>query len=205
MKTQHILIPALLVAIFAGSANIALAAPATETTSHTPALGGWDMHPDYDRAKALGNQLIAELNSAQRALAANDLAAARHALAASVRRDETLRGMMPRAASNTASAEAQRQLLPLRVSMDDRTTYIVTPAANAQPGADRLGKIDQEKQVMTTHIVYLPVVDVGASIASARQALALHNPDMQLAGSAVKSALDSLLQVDSRVSDSAQS
>ncbi len=202
MKTRHILIPALLVTVLTGSANITLAAPAAETTSHTPALGGWDMHPDYDRAKALGNQLIAELNSTQRALDANDLAAARHALAASARRDQTLRGMMPRAASNTTSAEAQRQLLPLRISMNDRATYIVTPATNAQPGAD---KIDREKQVMTTHIVYLPVVDVGASIASARQALAQHNPDVNLARSAVKSALDSLVQVDSRLSDSAQS
>ena len=83
MKTRHVLIPALLVAVLTGSASIALAAPATETGSHTPALGGWDMHPDYDHAKALGNQLIAELNNAQRALGANNLAAARHALAAS--------------------------------------------------------------------------------------------------------------------------
>ena len=112
---------------------------------------------------------------------------------------------MPRAASNTASAQAQRQLLPLRVSIDNRATYIVTPAADVQPGVDKLGKIDQEKQVMTTHIVYLPVVDVGASIASARQALAQPSPDMRLARSAVKTALNSLVRVNSRLSDSAQS
>ena len=205
MKTRHVLIPALLVAVLTGSANIALAAPATETGSLTPALGGWDMHPDYDRAKALGNQLVAELNKAQRALDGSNLAAARHALAASARRDQTLRDMMPRAASNTASAEAQRQLLPLRVSIDDRATYIVTPAADVQPGVDKLGKIDQEKQVMATHIVYLPVVDIGAPIASARQALAQPDPDVGLARSALKTALNSLVRVNSRLSDSARS
>lgn len=204
MKTRHIL-PALLVAALTGPANIALAAPATETASHAPALGGWDMHPDYDRAKALGQQLIANLNSAQRALDANNLAAARHALAASARRDQTLRDMMPRATSDTASAKAQRQLLPLRISIDDRETYIATPAANAQPGTGKLGKIGQERHVITTHIVYLPVVDVGASIASARQALAQHSPDVHLARSAVKGALDSLVQVNRRVSDNLHS
>ncbi len=186
MKTRNILIPALLVAVLTGSASIALAVPANETTNPTPALGGWDMHPGYDRAKALGNHLIAELNSTQRALDANNQAAARRALAASARRDQALREMMPRAASNTVSAQAQRQLLPLRISIDNRATYIVTPAADVQPGVDKLGEIDQEKQVMTTHIVYLPVVDVGASIAGARQALAQPNPDVQLARAAVK-------------------
>ncbi len=161
---------------------------ATAASSQRIACSNFISHPDYAKAEAQAQALLENLAKAHQALAQRKPEVARQVLAFAAAQDAGLCGMMP---AETATGSADAALLPLCVNSSDEA-LAVSGAGKTVRSADR------QTHVVTSHVVYLSVSDVGTHIAAARDALMAQQPDLKVANDEVERALGSLLVTETQ-------
>lgn len=159
---------------------------AAAASSQRIACSNFISHPDYALAEAQAQALLDNLGKAHAALAQRKPEVACQVLALAAAQDASLCGLMP---AETGSADAA--LLPLCINSSDE-------ALAASAAGKPLRSADRQTHVLTSHVVYLSVSDVGTHIAAARDALMAPQPDLKVANDEVERALGSLLVTETQ-------
>jgi hypothetical protein len=187
MNTRTVLIPVVLVsALISPMAAVEAVAATAPPVSSSAGYNGWDRHPDYNHAAAQAQDVLHQLGDAHLALEHGDTTRAREALAQAAKHDAVLRGMMPAAGGSAQD----RQMLPLRIRTTDEEVYQAKLSDQPKP---EVKQIEQQAHIVKTRIVYMPVIDIGKQIDTARAALAGSQPSIKTANDAVERAMGSLV------------
>ena len=198
MNAHILLIPVVLVSALITPMASVEAVAALAPVSNPAGYNGWDRHPDYNHAAAKAQDVLHKLGDAHLALAQGNTAHAREVLAQAAKDDAVLRGMMPAAGGSAQD----RQMLPLRIRTTDEEVYQAKLSDQPTP---QIKQIEQQAHIVKTRIIYMPVLDMGKHIATARAALAGSAPSIKTANDAVERAMASMVMSKTGVVHDTQS